>query len=68
MPRPTRNPAHVTQNHNPERPLRSHVVQSRNKAQSARNMRMPFYNATKAQMEEDLRRAVEATRGQSHPE
>jgi hypothetical protein len=63
MPRPSRNPAHVIQSHNPDRKLRSHVVQARNKAQSARNMRLPFYNKTKAEMEDDLRRAVEATRG-----
>ena len=67
MARPSRNPQHGVQDHNPNRTLRSHVVQSRPKHYSVLYQKLGPYQRTKAEMAEDLRRAVEATSG-PHPE
>lgn len=64
MPATRRNPQHVVQDHNPNRLLRSHVVMSRRHDQAKVSYALGFYNKTKAEMAEDLRKAVENTRGQ----
>lgn len=55
---------HVRQSHDPERPLRSHVVQARTRTHVERQRRAGFNAAkgrTKAELAEDLRLAVERT-------
>lgn len=55
---------HVTQSHDPERRLHGHVVQARTKVHVARQKRAGFNAAkgkTKAELQADLRAAVERT-------
>lgn len=56
----------VTQSHDPQRPLRSHVVQRRDKAQNTllkKHVHERQDLRTKGEMAEDLRRAVANTAG-----
>lgn len=56
----------VTQSHDPDRRLSSHVVQARTKATVEKQRKVGFGAArgkTRAELQEELRRAVENTRG-----